>query len=53
MVKSFYEYINEDASGNSNVSGYADDIINVIRKVSITNEYEESRELEYKDDDSF
>jgi len=53
MVKSFYEYINEDASGNSNVSGYADDIINVIRKVSITNEYEESRELEYKDDNSF
>jgi len=54
MIKGFSQYVNENLKGDSIISKYARDVIGiVIKSKSNDKTYEETRELEYTDDNSF
>jgi hypothetical protein len=58
MIKGFDQYINESLDGSScaypKTAKYARDVIGIVKKSKQYNKsYEEIRELEYKDDNSF
>jgi len=54
MIKSFFEYINEDSSGGLDTTQYAKDVISKVKNLNdIEDSYVEIRELEYDDDHKF
>ena len=54
MIKSFYDYIKENASDGPDVSQYASDVIKHLKNVDDTSsEYIEIRELEYNEEETF
>lgn len=54
MLKSFLQYINENSQDSPKTIQYASDVINCIQKIGDTGgEYNEIRELQYNEEDTF
>jgi hypothetical protein len=54
MIKGFDQYINESMDNDPKTAQYARDVIAIVKKTKESDKsYEEIRELEYKDDNSF